>query len=90
MIIDNAELKYSLLTFHFQINHRRSWHGITTKPFNLSVVIFNKKYFIISSLFPEFNLLVSICIQSDVNTNLHVSTLYNSNYQSYIVLRQVT
>jgi len=31
---------------------------------------------IISSLFPYFNLFVSIFIQSYVNNNLHVSTLY--------------
>jgi hypothetical protein len=32
-------------------------------------------FFIISSLFPYFNLFVSIFIQSYVNTKLHVSTL---------------
>ena len=34
-------------------------------------------FFIISSLFPYFNLSVSIFIQSHVNNNLHVSTLFN-------------
>jgi len=33
-------------------------------------------FFIISSVFPYFNLFVSILIQSYVNINLHVSTLY--------------
>jgi hypothetical protein len=33
-------------------------------------------FFIISSVFPYFNLFVSIFIQSYVNSNLHVSTLY--------------
>ena len=33
-------------------------------------------FFIISSLFPYFNLFVSIFIQSHVNIKLHVSTLY--------------
>jgi hypothetical protein len=32
-------------------------------------------FFIISSLFPYFNLFVSIFIQSHVNNNLHVSTI---------------
>jgi hypothetical protein len=36
--------------------------------------------FIISSLFPYFNLFVSIFIQSYVNIKLHVSTLYRSYY----------
>ena len=34
-------------------------------------------FFIISSLFPYFNLFVSISMQSYVNSNLHVSTLYS-------------
>jgi hypothetical protein len=33
-------------------------------------------FFFISTLFPYFNLFVSIFIQSYVNINLHVSTLY--------------
>ena len=33
-------------------------------------------FFIISSLFPYFNLFVTIFIQSYVNIKLHVSTLY--------------
>jgi hypothetical protein len=43
--------------------------------------LFSIKYlyfFIISSLFPYFNLFVSIFIQSYVNIKLHVSTLLNS------------
>ena len=35
-------------------------------------------FFIISSLFPYFNLFVSIFIQSYVNIKLHVSTLYSN------------
>ena len=35
-------------------------------------------FFIISSLFPYFNLFLSIFIQSYVNIKLHVSTLYRS------------
>ena len=37
-------------------------------------------FFIISSLFPYFNLFVSIFIQSYVNIKLHVSTLYSNSY----------
>jgi hypothetical protein len=37
-------------------------------------------FFIISSLFPYFNLFVSIFIQSYVNIKLHVSTLYRVLY----------
>ena len=42
------------------------------------IFIFNKilYFFFISCCFPYFNLFVSIFIQSYVNTNLHVSTLY--------------
>ena len=36
-------------------------------------------FFIISSLFPYFNLFVSIVIQSYVNIKLHVSTLLDTN-----------
>ena len=36
-------------------------------------------FFIISSLFPYFNLFVSIFIQSYVNIKLHVSTLLDTN-----------
>jgi hypothetical protein len=52
--------------------HRRSWHGITT-PFLtwLSVYIF-----IFTKISPLFNLFAYIFIQSYVNSNLHVSTLY--------------
>ena len=39
-------------------------------------------FFIISSLFPHFNLFVSIFIQSYANIKLHVSTLYR--YQGRI------
>ena len=39
------------------------------------ISIFNKNFFIISSLFPYFNLFMSIFIQSNVNSTLHVSTL---------------
>jgi hypothetical protein len=61
--------------------HMCSWHGLATPPlffYKLSVYkfIFNKNSFIISSLFPYFNLFVSIFIQSYANNNLHVSTLY--------------
>ena len=49
--------------------HRRSWHGITT-PF-LTVYIF-----IFTKISPLFNLFAYIFIQSYVNSNLHVSTLY--------------
>ena len=60
--------------------HRRSWHG--PPPFFFSNFLFTNlfsiKYlyfFIISSLFPYFNLFVSIIfIQSYVNIKLHVST----------------
>ena len=56
--------------------HRRSWHGITPPPFSncLFTYLFSIKFpyfFISSSLFPYFNLLVSIFIQSYVNSSLH-------------------
>jgi hypothetical protein len=64
--------------------HRRScqsWHGLTTRLFSnfLFTNVFSIKFlyfFIISSLFPYFNLFVSMFIQSYVNIKLHVSTLY--------------
>ena len=62
------------------IYHMRSWHG-PPPPFsnflfaNLFSITF-LYFFIISSLFPYFNLFVSIFIQSYVNIKLHVSTLY--------------
>jgi hypothetical protein len=66
--------------------HRRSWHGLTPPPFfsnflftNLFTIKF-LYFFIISSLFSYFNLFVSISIQSHVNNNLHVSTLYRYYY----------
>ena len=60
--------------------HRRSWHGpppffpnfLFTNLFSIQFLYF----FIISSLFPYFNLFVSIFIHSYVNIKLHVSTLY--------------
>jgi hypothetical protein len=60
--------------------HRRSWHELTTPLFSnfLFTNLFSIKFlyfFIISSLFPYFNLFVSIFIQSYVNIKLHVSTL---------------
>jgi hypothetical protein len=51
--------------------HRRSWHGLTTPFFSYFLFLY---FFIISSLFPYFNLFVSIFIQSYVNIKLHVST----------------
>jgi hypothetical protein len=59
--------------------HRRSWHGITPPFFSnfLFTNLFSIKFlyfFIISSLFPYFNLFVSIFIQSYVNIKLNVST----------------
>jgi hypothetical protein len=63
------------------IHHRRSWHGLTTPLFSnfLFTNLFSIKFlyfFIISTLFPYFNLFVSIFIQSYVIIKLHVSTLY--------------
>ena len=63
------------------IYHRRSWHGPTAPPFFSNFLftnLFSLKFlyfFIISSLFPCFNLFVSIFIQSYVNNNFHVSTI---------------
>jgi hypothetical protein len=54
------------------------WHGLTNSNF-LFINLFSIKYlyfFIISSLFPYFNLFMSIFIQSYVHIKLHVSTLY--------------
>ena len=58
--------------------HRRSWHGLTTPLFLTFClqIYFQYNFFIIPSLFPYFNLFVSIFIQSYVNIKLHVSTLY--------------
>ena len=63
-------------------SHRRSWHG-PPLPLCFSNFLFSNLFsikflyfFIISSLFPYFNLFVSIFIQSYVNIKLHVSTLY--------------
>ena len=65
------------------LNHRRSWHGITTPFFYFLITyLFSIKFlyfFIISSLFSYFILFVSIFIQYYVNSNLYVSTLY-TNY----------
>jgi hypothetical protein len=44
-------------------------------------------FFIISSLFPYFNLFVSIFIQSYVNIKLHVSTLLDTNNTQGMQLR---
>ena len=74
----------SLFVYRLKIyvtNHRRSWHGLTTPLFSNFLItnLFSIKFlyfFIISSLFPYFNLFVSIFIQSYVNIKLHVSTLY--------------
>ena len=76
MVLDNTILKINTYW-----KHRCSWHGITPPPpFNfLLTYLFSIKFlyfFIISSLFPYFNLFVSIFIQSYVNRNLHVSTQY--------------
>ena len=63
----------------------RDWYtgarGTDHPPFSnfLFTNLFSIKFlyfFIISSLFPYFNLFVSIFIQSYVNIKLHVSTLY--------------
>ena len=56
----------------------------TTPPFSnfLFTNLFSIKFlyfFIISPLFPYFNLFVSIFIQSYVNIKLHVSTLLDTN-----------
>ena len=61
-----------------------SWHGLTTPLFSnfLFTNLFSIKFlyfFIISSLFPYFNLFVSIFIQSYANIKLHVSTLLDTN-----------
>ena len=61
--------------------NKRSWHGLITPLFStfLFANLFSIKFlyfFIISSLFPYFNLFVSIFIQSYGNIKLHVSTLY--------------
>ena len=69
-------LSYLILSYS-ALTHRRSWHGLCsnflfTNLFSIKFLYF----FIISSLFPYFNLFVSIFIQSYVNIKLHVSTLY--------------
>ena len=46
-------------------------------------------FFIISTLFPYFNLFVSIFIQSHVNIKLHVSTLLDI-FNNYLRLRYTT
>ena len=50
----------------------RTTNFLFTNLFSITFLYF----FIISSLFPYFNLFVSIFIQSYINNNLHVSTPY--------------
>ena len=74
---------FNLRLFLDCARHRRSWHGLTTPLFSnfLFTNLFSIKFlyfFIISSLFPYFNLFVSIFIQSYVNIKLHVSTLLDT------------
>jgi hypothetical protein len=73
----------------YWLYHRRSWHGLTTPLFFnfLFTNLFSIKFlyfFIISSLFPYFNLFVSIFIQSYANNNLHVLTLYIDTNNEYL------
>jgi hypothetical protein len=61
--------------------NKRSWHGLTAPLFSnfLLTNLFSIKFlyfFIISSLFPYFNLFVSIFVQSYANIKLYVPTLY--------------
>jgi hypothetical protein len=76
------QVHYKYLTSTY-ILHRRSWHGLTPPLLFFSNFLFTNLFsikclyfFIISSLFPYFNLFVSIFIQSYVNIKLQVSTLY--------------
>ena len=56
-------------------NHPPFSNFLFTNLFSIKFLYF----FIISSLFPYFNLFVSIFIQSYVNIKLHVSTLLDTN-----------
>ena len=76
----NSHIPDDLIIISSSQESRRSWLGLTTPLFSnfLFTNLFSIKFlyfFIISSLFPHFNLFVSIFIQSYVNNNLHVSTL---------------
>jgi hypothetical protein len=56
----------------------RTYHPLFSNFLFTNLFSIKKNYFfIISSLFPYFNLFVSIFIQSYVNIKLHVSTLYS-------------
>ena len=73
-----VNISYIQQTIGYCVFHRRSWHG--PPPFSnfLFTNLFSIKFlyfFIISSLFPYFNLFVSIFIQSYVTIKLYVSTL---------------
>ena len=68
---------YSLQFILLQALVARTYHPpfsnfLLTNLFSIKFLYF----FIISSLFPHFNLFVSIFMQSYANNNLHVSTLH--------------
>ena len=69
---------YSTVVLYPQVLVARTYHPPFFSNFLFTNLFSIKKnyFFIISSLFPYFNLFVSIFIQSYVNIKLHVSTLY--------------
>ena len=73
---------FSYHPFHFDFQCTRACARGTDHPLFSNFLLTNLfsikflYFFIISSLFPYFNLFVSIFIQSYVSVKLHVSTLY--------------
>ena len=53
----------------------------------LFLYLFSINFIIIASLFPSFNLLVSIFLPSYVNSNLHVSTLCTHIIHGLLIIR---
>ena len=87
-VVSSSEKNYEYKNFSFLNNFLKyltqALVARTPPPFSnfLFTNLFSIKilyFFIISSLFPYFNLFVSIFIQSYVNFKLHVSTLLDTN-----------
>jgi hypothetical protein len=77
-------MQYTVYTYPDKYNQTTGARGTDQPPFSnfLFTNLFSIKFlyfFIISSLFPYFNLFVSIFIQSYANIKLHVSTLLDTN-----------
>jgi hypothetical protein len=94
MVFIVIQLKVQEYTFRslYMINSTGA-RGTDHSPFSNFLItnLFSIKFlyfFIISSLFPHFNLFVSIFIQSYVNIKLHVSTLYRIHSFSCVYMKK--